>query len=445
MKFENRRSFLKKVGATAAGSLIAPHILPSGSLFKATTPPLSSHVVLVLFAGGVRHQESVGKRYLDDSQGLPYDGNIMYNMLSGSSPTAKIVYGTGNGGLTPIPQLLTQSLQAQGTLFSEVNSASVGHYTGLNALIQGNDAVTQGLKQKPINPTIFEYVRKHRGDAASKVWFIGDSLSNSTALLNYSIDPNYGASYGANFFCPNVTFGNVGQNAFEDAKIYHPENEMSPMYQMKYFLDNSFENIGNSLPNIGNTEEEKHDIKQFMKHMYDKTAAGTINHPPVANGDGRTIGYTCELLSWFKPTLTVIKLSSVDGCHSNFTGYLRNLHRADHAVGHLWDHIQSIPGMAGDTSIICTPECGRNLNPNGILDVENEFKSYDHSDANARRVFSLMAGPNIPQNLSIGSESNPIGLTFDMVPTVGEILGIKNDIISAGHLGGGAQSLFDRI
>ena len=114
-------------------------------------------------------------------------------------------------------------------------------------------------------------------------------------------------------------------------------------------------------------------------------------------------------------------------------------------MGHLWDHIQSIPGMAGNTNIICTPECGRNLNPNGILDVENEFKSYDHSDANARRVFSLMAGPGVPQNLSVGSETNPIGSTFDVVPTVGEMLGIKNDILNSGHLSPGTLSLFDRI
>ena len=48
-------------------------------------------------------------------------------------------------------------------------------------------------------------------------------------------------------------------------------------------------------------------------------------------------------------------------CHSNFSTYLGALHRADHAVGHLWNHIQSIPEMAGNTTLILTPECGRNL------------------------------------------------------------------------------------
>ena len=77
-----RRSFIKTSAATAAGVVAAPYILPSGRLFAQTGSRSADHVVLVMFAGGVRHQESVGMRYLDDAQvGEPYPGNIMYNML----------------------------------------------------------------------------------------------------------------------------------------------------------------------------------------------------------------------------------------------------------------------------------------------------------------------------------------------------------------------------
>ena len=115
----------------------------------------------------------------------------MYNMLEGDAPTAKIVYGTGEGGISPIPKLLSESIQKQGTLFKEVNALSAGHYRGLNNLVQGSAVTTQGLKQKPVNPTVFEYVRKHGNYPASKVWFIGNGIGNSTPLLNYSINPEY--------------------------------------------------------------------------------------------------------------------------------------------------------------------------------------------------------------------------------------------------------------
>jgi hypothetical protein len=442
----NRRQFIKRAGAVTASTVVLPYILPSGRLFAASGSQLAPHVVLVMFAGGVRQQESVLQRYLDDSQGEPYAGNIMYNMLDGGAPTQKVVYGTGPGGINPIPPILGQTLQSQGTLFAEMRAVSSGHYGGLNSLLQGNTAATQGLKQKPLNPTIFEYLRRHTGAPASKTWFVGNTIGNSVPLLNYSEHMSYGAQYGANFFAPNVTFGPRGDQYLADAKVYHPENQLAPIYEMKYFLDNSFTNIGSAPPLIGNTEEEKQDIKAFMDEMFTKTQAGTIANPPISdNGDLRTVGYACEVMSWFEPTLTVVNLSAVDGCHSDFTGYLESLHRADHAVGHLWNHIQTnIPTMANNTIVIAVPECGRNDNPNAIRD-ENDWFAYDHSDTNSLRIFGMMAGPNVPGNLVVGSENSPVGIATDIVPTIGEILGFKSDVFSAGLIDGSAMSLFDRI
>ena len=443
-----RRTFIKRTAAAAAATIAVPYILPSGRLFAASGRggQLAGHVVFVMFAGGVRQQESVLQRYLDDSQNQPYAGNILYNMLNGGPPTQKIVYGTGLGGIDPIPAILGNPLQNQGVLFPEMRAVSSGHYGGLNSLLQGNTVTTQGLKQKPVNPTIFEYLRRHSGLPASKVWFVGNTIGNSVPLLNYSNHPAYGSQYGANFFAPNITFGPIGDQYLANAKIYHPQDQLEPIYEMKAFLDNSFENAGNAPPSLGNTADEKQNIKAFMKEMFEKTQAGTIAHPPVSdNVDLQTVGYACELMKWFEPALTVVNLSSVDGCHSNFTGYLASLHRADHAVGHLWDFIQNqVPGMAGDTVIIASPECGRNDNPNAIKD-ENDWYAYDHSDLNSRRIFSMMAGPGVPSNLSVGSEGNPVGSAVDMVPTIAEILGIKSEVMGAGLLYPGATSLFDLI
>jgi len=442
----DRRKFIKRTGAAAAGLFAAPYILPSGRLFAASGAQLAEHVVFVLFAGGVRQQESVLQRYISDSQGDTAEGNILYNMLDGAPPPEKIVYGTGLGGINPIQSILGRTLQQQGTLFREMRAVSAGHYGGLNSLLQGSTAATQGLQQKPLNPTIFEYLRRHGGIPATKTWFIGNSIGNSVPLLNYSIHPNYGAQYGANFFAPNVTFGPAGDQYLSDAKVYHPQDQLAPIYEMKAFLDNSFEHLGSVPTSIGNTAEEKQDIKAFMAEMFTKTQNGTIAHPPVHDsGDLTTMGYACEVMKWFKPALTVVNMSGVDGCHSSFTGYLAAMHRADHAVGHVWNYIQDqIPEMAGNTVIIAIPECGRNGEPNAIQD-QNDWYSFDHSDSNALRVFGMMAGANVPSNLSIGSEGNPVGMVTDVVPTIGEILGVKNEVMGAGFLNPGTLSLFDRI
>ncbi|MEL7534118.1 MAG: twin-arginine translocation signal domain-containing protein [Bacteroidota bacterium] len=443
----NRRNFIKTAAATA-GAISMPYILPSGRLFAQTTARRANHVVLVLFAGGVRQQETVDMRYLDGSQNEAIPGNIMYNLLDGAPPIDKIVYGTtGNRpGEIPIPAVLSNPLQRQGTLFREMRASQAGHYSGLNVAVQGNTKVTQGLRQKPINPTIFEYLRRHAGFMATDTWFIGNGIGNSVPLLNYSEHPDYGANYGANFFAPRFTFGDLGFKHLANAKNYHPEYELDPMYKMKAFLDNSFRQVSEGTTGIGNTMEEKLFIKSFMEEMFTKTQSGTVTSPAVMDtNDLVTLSYTCEVLKWFKPALTVVNFNDMDACHASFTGYLRNLHRLDHGVGFLWDFIQSqIPEMSNDTIMILLPECGRNLEPNPIRD-ENNWFGYDHSDFNTQRIFGMMAGPTVPQDLVVGDENNPVGESADVVPTIADIFGIKQTVANQGLLSATAMSLFDRI
>ena len=60
-------------------------------------------------------------------------------------------------------------------------------------------------------------------------------------------------------------------------------------------------------------------------------------------------------------------------------------------------------------------------------------------------VFGMMAGPSVPANLSVGGEGNPVGIVTDVVPTIAEILGVKNEVMGAGLLHPGTLSLYDRI
>lgn len=444
-----RREFVKKAATLTAGSLVMPYLLPTGRLFAKTNAPLAEHVVYVIFGGGLRQQDSILKRYLADSQGFNSEGNILYNMLEGTPPTSKIAYGlTAAGqsnGTQPIPKILSQTLQKQGTIFAEMRAISGGHYGGLNSLITGSRVEGQGLKVRPINPTVFEYARRFGGFKATDTWFIGNSIGNSLPLLNSSNHADFGLPYGANFFAPNVTFGGDGYATLSNAKVYHPQEELEPIYKMKNFLDNSFNIKKGDMPGIKNTDNERTIIKEFIANTFIRQASGQIPMPPVSGGDGSTMGYAAEVLRTFKPKLLVVNMSNIDGCHSNFTGYLQSMHRADHALGFLWDYIQNqIPEMSGKTILCFVPECGRNLKANPIIDP-NGWYGFDHGDANSLRVFGGMVGPNVPQNLMVGSEATPIGKVTDFNLTIAEILGYKSEVQSAGLIDPEAKSLFDRI
>lgn len=448
-----RRDFIKKAGIAAAGTIAMPYLLPSGRLFAQSGNQMAEHVVFVLFAGGVRQQESVLQRYLADSQGLPdLEGNIMYNLLTGAPPELKIVYGTdtpaGQPGGQPISPILGTPLDQQGTLFPEVrfSRAGTGHFVGLSTGVSGYYGTTQGLRQRPLHPTIFEYVRRFAGAKATDAWFIGNGIGNSTPLLNHSDHPGFGARYGANFFAPNITFGSRGLDFLKGFKVYHPEEELLNIREVQGFLNNTFSQTGREIPHLYNTEEEKHDIKSFIESTFQRLENNLVSFPPVTdNGDLSTLGYATEILRWFKPKLTVINLNNVDSCHGSFTDYLMALHRADHGVGHIWNFIQKqVPEMAGKTILIAMPEHGRNLNPNPITD-RNDWFAFDHdSDPNSRRIFTLMAGPGVPSNLRIGGEGNPVGDAADTAMTIADILGIRQSVEQTGLMHG-ANSLFDYL
>ena len=103
----------------------------------------------------------------------------------------------------------------------------------------------------------------------------------------------------------------------------------------------------------------------------------------------------------------------------------------------------NIPEMAGNTTLIVSPEHGRNLESNNIVDA-NAFTGFDHSDANSRRIFNMVIGPGVDSNLTIGNENNQIGDIVNITPTIAEILGFKNEMMGAG-LTASNNSLFDLI
>jgi hypothetical protein len=431
-----------------------PYILPSGLLSATTTAPLSEYVVFVLFAGGVRQQEAVLQRYLAEGQNENVEGNIMYNMLTGAPPDDKIAYGQDDdvnniiGGI-PINPILQTPLDQLGTLFPEVrfSRGGAGHFNGLSTGVSGNYYVTQGLRNRPQSPTIFEYLRRHAGFKATDCWFVSVGIGGSRPLLNFSAHSEYGRRYGGNFIAPTTTFGEPGQAHFKDFKNYHPDTEWNMILEMREFLNQNFKHEGLEIPHLYNDNGEEDQIKEFVKRMFEKVDAGTIALPPVNdNGDLKTVGYAVELLNWFKPKLTVVDMSNIDVCHSDYTSYLKNLHRADHGVGFLWREIQRIPEMAGKTTMIVMPEHGRDLNPNPIQD-DNDWYAYDHSgnNENTRRIFGLMVGPGIDGGLRVGAPEMPTGDAADIVPTIAELFGVKDIVASQGLLDPNARSLFDRI
>jgi len=427
-----RRSFLKKTALATAASFIAPYILPSGRLFASTGSRVVNHVVFVLFAGGVRNQESVGQQFVSAQTGFSTSGNLMNNMLSGAAPSSNFLF-------TPWAPVLSTPLATQGCLFPEMQytTGPTGHYNGHTVAMTGNYTNTGlNLNINPEMPTLFEYYRKHNDPVKSALnaWWISEGLGPYPSL-NYSRHPMYGPQYGANFINPATVFDGNGNSFLSDAKNYQPD-DVGRIHSMRDFLNKGFHRSANEIPGIQNSEIDKQAIKSFMAATYTKLSNNQFVYPTPGGinngmtGDLSNIAYSWEVLNTFKPELTVINTFNLDTCHSDFGGYLQFLHKADYGIGWLWDKIQSTPGLANDTVLICMPEHGRNLQPNAIYDSYG-LRAFDHtSDQNSRRMFGLIVGPTgkIKSNQQFGSSSNPIGESIDIVPTIAHLLGFDTAI-----------------
>ncbi len=408
-----------------AGAFALPYVLPGGTLFAPTGARKANHVVFCLFAGGIRNRESIHKN----------EGNLMSSMLNGSETISSDISGSMSAlGSSP----LSSPLQNFGTLFKEFryNQGPTGHFNGHTTAITGKYTDNSlSLLERPTSPTVFELYRKHNSPSMSALnsWWITHT-NNLYPILNYSNVNGYGPDYGANQLSPNDFFDNdTGQILLNKAAFSSANADQQN--EMRKFFNNNFGAPESSSSGIKNTLEDAARIDKWIDDIIQRALGGQLNNPwglpTYMNGDMYNIFFAEEILKEFKPELMLVNMFGVDVCHSDFTGYCDNLRRADWAVGHLWNTIQSTPGLANDTVLIVAPEIGRNGTPNSIVD-QNGRAALDHTngDPESKEIFCLVAGPpNVVHQAKViaGVE----GESIDIVPTIANILGFDTDMTTS--------------
>lgn len=424
----NRRKFVKSIGLATAGAFAAPYILPSGRLFAATGSRIANHVVLCLYAGGVRNMESIDKA----------EGNLMPNILLGSESISSDILP----GMTALPApVLSTPLQNFGTLFKGFRYANSapghyqGHFTAITGRYPGYDI---NFNEPAAYPTLFEYYRKHNSpsNSALNAWWVSDQIGVNENLA-YSLNADYGARYGANFFTPTSIFTGGNYKPIDLCRSFST-TERQTMGSMRDFMNRSFvEPILPEVAMVRNTEEDRLSMQSFYAGLATRQRNNQLWDPwsigSGMNSDMYNMFFAEEIIKEYTPELMVVNMTGVDAAHSDFTLYCNNMRKADYAVGRLWNTIQQTPGMANDTVLIVVPEIGRNALHNGIMDNYGRY-GLDHADSMSKEIFCLVAGPSgkVVQNTVVSSIT---GESIDIVPTIAHVLGFHPDI-PGGYLPG---------
>jgi hypothetical protein len=409
----NRRKFISQTGKLVMATAI-PYILPTGRLFAATEMPKVRHVVFCLFAGGIRRWESIDFK----------DGNLMPNTLVGDSAIASDIYE----GIQKVPKVLETPIQKNGTLLKgfRYNSTFTHHYPAHTSAISGKYYYTNEMF-KPIRyPSIFEYFRKHStfGQAGINTWLVADKPGDFP-YMQYSQHPDYGVKYAANMIQPSTLF------KFNFLPPLKHEKEMQLRKMIELLNPDTISNTTNHSSGI-NTFEEREQIKNLVqnlsdKHFKDEKILWSDLDSKLVNQDMITMFTASEILKTFHPNLLVVNMQDSDIGHFSYTGYCDNLHRADYALGKIWQTIQNDPILKDNTVLIAQPEFGRNKISNSIIDPYGRYAVDHNGDEISQQMFCLIAGPSnvIQQNKVI--EAN-YGEAIDTVPTIAHLMGFDKSI-----------------
>lgn len=426
----HRRDFLKRLGLATAGVVASPYILPSGRLFAATGARMVNHVVVCLFAGGVRNLESVQK----------IDGNLMPSILAGNESISPDIAA----GIASLPNSpLAAPLQQYGTLYKEFRfgEGPTGHYSAHLVALTGRYADTNvNLRESPKWPTVFELYRKHSSPSknALNAWWISNMLG-PYPYLNYSSYPGYGSLYGANYIQPTSFYQPQSAQALGDMRTYNSTQRAS-RDKLRDFLDKNFSSgYDPNAAGVVNSGTDADRLRDFHAATLAAVQSGQYFDPWLVgpqnmNNDMYCMFFAEKVIQEFQPELLVVNMQDVDICHFDFTRYADSLHKADYAVSRLWSTIQNTPGMANDTVMIVVPEHGRNQAPNTVIDMYGRY-AIDHTaidfngDQMSREIFCLVVGPPgiVRQNQVINTVR---GESIDVLPTVAKVLGFDTDIPS---------------
>ncbi len=379
-----RRDVLRSAaitGGTLAGGSLA------GSLAVAGTPLFperkTKRVVFIAFAGGVRTKETFG---------------------------------------TPanIPNL--QAMADEGVLYPRMRTANLGHYGATLSIFTGISEA-RGIRDntRGPDPTLFEYLRKDLGLAASDVW-ITTSGGAQQANYAYGLHPEYGAKYGATTLDGDGIFN----REFKDMVASYGTPKPMPAGE-KELLDRLRRGIQGGRERGVDPVKEAENLARVEEYILNELTQGTSGIAGAGAGDGKALRLARNLLSLFKPKVVSVVLQNADIAHGSFNGYQEVIRRNDAAIGELWTAVREDPELADSTAFFVLPEFGRNRDL-------NTRRGLDHGDGSddLRWVSCVAWGPDFKH----GVVNNTAQRVIDVSGTICDLFGANPKYSKGGQLSG---------
>jgi len=363
MTILDRRRFLQ-AGAWSASAL---GLAPLGA--QAFPRNRTQRLIVVAMAGGVRTRET---------------------------------FGTPDN----VPNLMR--IAQQGVVYPRARASNLGHFGATLSIFTGISEA-RGIRDnaRGTDPTLFEYVRKDLGLAASEVW-VSTSGGVQEANVSYSLHPDYGARYGANTLDGDGLFNaefkhlldTYGRPAEMDA------DELALLQKMRASMGSQ----------DGSSHEDADAAARVERFLMDELRRGTQDLKGLGAADAKAFRVARNLLAVFRPRFLAIVARDADQAHGSFNNYVQILRRNDEMLGELWDAVQSDRELADSTALLLLPEFGRDADL-------NSRRGLDHGDGSddLNYVSLVCVGPDFLRGESVQEEVR----TIDVCNTACALMGAE--------------------
>jgi hypothetical protein len=354
-----------------AASLLAAAAVAAPASARAAPPaPVARRVVLVVFGGGVRTTELLGRPDL--------------------LPTVAAIAKAG---------------------FSSPGWAVAGadHEDAVEGILTGRRVpVVSPGRVRPAWPTLLECARA-AGFGAKDAWYA--SYAGGEAL---SLATSDHAEYG-DAFAPSIAFGAgpFGEPLEGLFRIFGRPDPTTPRtwaWLERLRGTTAKEAAGRMARGDVEAKEalrlEKALLEEVDRRAADLGGAGAL--------DARAMRAAITVLRLWRPRLLVVRLGQADVGHQSLAAYWDVLKRADAELARLRAEIASDPALATSTSLVLVPEMGRNGAPNAIGGLD-----HDEGSADVTRVAVVGEGPAWRKG---ASPKAPLDVR-DLAPTIGRWLG----------------------
>jgi hypothetical protein len=380
------RRGLLKAGLVAAGAAALPRSLFAASPSAIVGAPLvpfgasykTKHVLLVLFAGGVRSRDTIG---------------------------------------TPanVPNLMR--LASKGVLLPNCGVANLGHYGSSLAILTGVPE-SMGIREnaRGFSPTIFEYVRKELKLPASGAWLSANNGSQG-ANFAYSLDKHYGAEFGANVIDGDGVFNQEFRDTlaqFGKPKADTPE-EFAALERLRATIGAGTKRDARSEEKALNDDATAARVEKYILDELTNNQTASLTGPGA--GDAKALRIAGNILQIFRPTLSCVSLTNADVAHGSYNAYVDVIRRNDQELGRILDLVLADKQLADSTTILVLPEFGRDKNL-------NQRNGLDHGDGSPdlQKVALVAFGPDFKAGKTVDADCNSI----DVCPTICKLLGAES-------------------